>query len=112
MTATRVPTLIGALRDWTDVSVSTFAACATRASGAFSCWGRNDEGQLGLGDTTARAEPAMIAAPSTATALGAGRFHTCVLDGARRALCSGENNRGQLAVGDTARRSSFTAVLR
>jgi alpha-tubulin suppressor-like RCC1 family protein len=34
--------------------------CALRTTGAVSCWGANDQGQLGTGDYTGRSTPTTI----------------------------------------------------
>jgi alpha-tubulin suppressor-like RCC1 family protein len=36
------------------LAVGTFSACALREPGDLWCWGKNDHGQLGTGDTTDR----------------------------------------------------------
>ncbi len=44
----------GTLDDWTRVSIDLENGCAIRSStGKFYCWGRNDFGQVGNGNTTA-----------------------------------------------------------
>jgi alpha-tubulin suppressor-like RCC1 family protein len=41
--------------------------CAVTVSGALYCWGGNEAGQLGVGDTTARSRPVRVALPEPAT---------------------------------------------
>jgi len=83
--------------------------CAILDGGALKCWGRNTEGQLGLGDTTDRGAlpgqmgdvlPAVdLGAGAVATAVAAGTAHTCaVLDGGA-VRCWGAGNSGQLGQG-------------
>ena len=66
-------------------------------------FGANTAGQLGLGDTRARATPSPVAALLGARpqALACGRAHSAVLDGARRLWVFGANAAGQLGLGDT-----------
>lgn len=105
----REPVRVGAEADFNSVSVSTFAACATRgAARALYCWGRNDEGQLGLGTTTSASAPTLVSTARPTRELALGRFHACLLDDALATECTGENNRGQLGVGDNVRRAVFT----
>jgi alpha-tubulin suppressor-like RCC1 family protein len=73
------------------------------------CWGRNVEGQLGLGDTMARVDPTPLPG-SGWTNVSPARFSLCgVRDGT--ILCTGENQDGQLGDGTTNRRDSFVPVV-
>ncbi|MCA9626155.1 MAG: hypothetical protein KC766_00755, partial [Myxococcales bacterium] len=47
------PWLVDAFEDWSDVSAGDGHTCGIRAGGALYCWGRNTQGQLGLGDGSA-----------------------------------------------------------
>jgi alpha-tubulin suppressor-like RCC1 family protein len=44
-----VPARVGADADWTFIATDTFHSCGLRGEGALWCWGRNAEGQLGVG---------------------------------------------------------------
>ncbi len=78
------------------------------------CWGDNDHGQLGLGDTVARGDgPAEMGDDLPAIALGTGRSATAVTSGfafncalldTGAVRCWGRNGSGQLGLGDTASR--------
>ncbi|MCE9669977.1 Ig-like domain-containing protein [Myxococcus stipitatus] len=84
--------------------------CALLASGAIKCWGINNSGQLGLGDTAHRGDgpgemgdtlpPVALGTGRTAKALAVGGSHACALldDGAVK--CWGYNVYGQLGLGD------------
>jgi alpha-tubulin suppressor-like RCC1 family protein len=88
--------------------------CAVLDNGALKCWGANDFGQLGLGDTAYRGDgpgemgdalPAVDLGPGrTALQVSAGGFHTCALLDNLTVKCWGRNDRGQLGLGDTANR--------
>lgn len=60
-------------------------ACLRRADGTVACWGRNDDGQLGLGSAS-RAAPAQIPWISDARLLALGAAHTCVGTGPERGV--------------------------
>ncbi|MBL8625624.1 MAG: tandem-95 repeat protein [Myxococcales bacterium] len=88
--------------------------CAVLDNGALKCWGANDFGQLGLGDTAYRGDgpgemgdalPAVnLGTGRTALQVSAGGFHTCALLDNLTVKCWGRNDRGQLGLGDTANR--------
>jgi alpha-tubulin suppressor-like RCC1 family protein len=93
----------------------------TTGNGTVKCWGRNNFGRLGLGDTDTRGDdqgemgdnlPAVaLGTGRTAVALTAGAEHACaVLDnGAVR--CWGRNSSGRLGLGDTAARGDQTGEM-
>lgn len=81
------------------------------------CWGRNDYGQLGLGDTNARGDGRDIPEGQDsemgddllfvdlgdghgAKAISAGDKHTCVILETDQVKCWGRNDYGQLGLGD------------
>ena len=78
------------------------------------CWGGNDRGQLGLGDTDHRGDapfemgdnlPFVDLGPGAEAAwLATQENHTCALLVDGRLKCWGANDDGQLGVGDTADR--------
>ncbi|MBI3976703.1 MAG: hypothetical protein HY331_00825, partial [Chloroflexi bacterium] len=83
--------------------------CALLGNGTVKCWGWNNAGQLGLGDTNNRGDgsnemgsnlPA-VQLGGTAVALTAGIWHTCALLSDSAVKCWGQNNYGQLGLGDT-----------
>jgi alpha-tubulin suppressor-like RCC1 family protein len=57
------PTQIGTDTNWASIYISNgdgVATAATKADGSIYSWGRNNVGQLGLGDTTRRLSPTRI----------------------------------------------------
>jgi alpha-tubulin suppressor-like RCC1 family protein len=89
-------------------------SCALLRDGTVKCWGRNDFGQLGLGDTQNRGDqpgemgdnlPAVdLGTGRTAVALAVGSVHTCALLDDGSVKCWGDNENGQLGLGDTQNR--------
>jgi alpha-tubulin suppressor-like RCC1 family protein len=108
------------LRDVTRVSTSATAArsltdahtCAV-SSGEVYCWGRNESGQLGLGDFAGRTTPtSAVSRPFAGTYVDVctgGQF-TCALGSSGKLACWGANDNGQLGVGDLTNRPSPTAA--
>ena len=85
-------------------------SCAILDNGLARCWGRNSQGQLGLGDVDARGDgpgemgdnlPTVdLGTGRTATAITAGGNFTCALLDNGSLKCWGGNSIGQLGLGD------------
>ena len=96
-----------------DMCIGTTHGCAIVSTGGLRCWGGNDYGQLGYGDTTSRYAP-----PATDVNLGSGVaakqvvcgvYSTCILSTTNQVKCWGYNSNGNLGYGDTTQRSSPSA---
>ena len=100
---------------WTAVEVAAggFHTCVRLQKGAeqaLKCWGRNDYGQLGLGDTTDRGlmggqmgdslPTVQLGTGRLAVALALGTVHSCALLDDASVKCWGWNYHGQLGMGD------------
>jgi alpha-tubulin suppressor-like RCC1 family protein len=71
------------------------------AQGLGSCWGDNQEGDLGAGDQQNRLVPTPIVGGIGFSVLAAGEFHTCGLQNETgQPLCWGGGANGQLGLGD------------
>lgn len=102
------PRLIEEATGYDDVQVGWFHSCA-RKGGTLHCWGRNTEGQLGLGDDLPRAMPTQVGPFTDWEAVTTGHLHTCA---ARlgKLWCWGDNALGQLAPGLGVRRPTPTMI--
>jgi cysteine-rich repeat protein len=84
--------------------------CALLDNGDVKCWGRNNLGQLGLGDTNDRGDqpnemgddlpPVELGSLAAVVEVRAGREHTCVRFDDEAVKCWGDNDHGQLGLGD------------
>jgi alpha-tubulin suppressor-like RCC1 family protein len=100
--------------DVVQVALGADHACALFGDHSVKCWGRNDHGQLGLGDTLDRggAPGTMGAALPTvdlgqgrsALSLSAGNDTTCAVLDTHELKCWGNNPFGKLGLGDGADR--------
>ena len=103
--------VIGLSSDVTAISGGREHTCALLATGAVTCWGWNEYGQLGDGTTANRLTPtAVTGLDSDVTAITAGHNHTCALLATDAVHCWGYNGYGQLGDGTTANRLTPTAV--
>ncbi|MGE0786957.1 MAG: RCC1 domain-containing protein [Sandaracinaceae bacterium] len=102
------PERVGTEVGWTHVSTDTFHTCALKDDGELWCWGRNAEGQLGVGSTAVLPDRTQIEPTERFVDVDVGRFTTCARTTRGEVRCAGANNRGALATGDTNRRSSLT----
>jgi len=76
--------------------------CVRTPDASMWCWGGNDFGQLGLGDTTSRSVPTEIVPLHGRVAhVAAGSNHTCAQTPEGALLCWGDNRFGQLGTGST-----------
>jgi alpha-tubulin suppressor-like RCC1 family protein len=106
----RAPTSVGDSADHVEVAANWFHTCALKKGGTLLCWGRNEEGQLGLGDSMPRAMPTRVGPEFRWKSFAVGQFHTCAFD-AEGPWCWGENAAGQLGTGETTRKYLPTQVL-
>ncbi|KAJ1495205.1 regulator of chromosome condensation 1/beta-lactamase-inhibitor protein II, partial [Baffinella frigidus] len=97
------------------ISCGSLYTCAMLEGGFVKCWGQNNYGQLGYGDTSQRGDqlgemgarnlPAVnVGAP--VVAIVAGVEHTCVLLQGGFVKCWGRNDVGQLGYQDTRHRGN------
>ena len=101
---------LGTGRTATAIASGDVHTCAVLDDGSVKCWGRNNYGQLGIGNTddtgNASGEMAQLTGINlgtgrTATATAAGDVHTCAVLDDGSVKCWGRNSYGQLGLGDT-----------
>jgi len=108
---------LGTGRVATAIGAGDYSACALLDDASVKCWGFNDEGQLGLGDTRARGSlpsdmgdqlpPVNLGTGRTARAISTSGFTTCAVLDDGTLKCWGANLAGQLGRGDTASRGAL-----
>lgn len=95
-----------------EVSAGQNHTCLRMNNGSLFCWGRNDSGQLGDGNTTQRVSRAYVSTLGyTVVEVSAGYDHTCARTTGGKLFCWGSNARGQLGIGtDPSPRTTPTLV--
>ena len=95
----------GVERPATDIAVGANHACAIFDTGTVKCWGKKDDGRLGIPGTGEQLEPVSVDLGSglTPEALALGERHSCALlsngSGVKQMKCWGRNKYGQLGQG-------------
>jgi alpha-tubulin suppressor-like RCC1 family protein len=103
---------IGTLTNWSNISAgggyNTQFSAATKTDGTLWVWGKNNFGQLGLGNTTAYSSPKQLGALTTWSKVATGIYFPYILaiktDGTLWSW--GRNNYGQLGLGNVTSYSS------
>jgi len=79
-----------------------FFTCAMMPDRTMQCWGRNQDGQLGNGDSTTDVGlPAPVLGLGAVSDFAAGGYHSCGLMADNTVRCWGRNVRGQVGDGTT-----------
>ena len=82
------------------LAAGEFHSLAIRPDGTLWAWGRNDYGQLGLGDTTNRLVPTRVGTASDWVAVAVGELHSLALRADGSLYAWGDNGQGQLGLGN------------
>lgn len=86
------PVQIGALTTWKQVSMSGDFCVAVRTNGTIWAWGRNNSGQLGLGNGTSRSSPVQIGSLTDWAYVAAGSTHCTAIKTDRTLWAWGEDS--------------------
>ena len=94
-----VPTYVKGDNLFGDIHLSAVFGCGLLNNGSALCWGRNNFGQLGMGNNTQMYIPQFSSGGYNFSTISLGRLHVCGLLQNGSALCWGRNNFGQLGLG-------------
>ena len=102
---------LGTGRTAIQIACGSNHTCVILDDGTVKCWGYNNNGQLGLGDTNNRGDGSSemgdnlpivdLGTGRTAVQISASQSHTCVIPDDGSVKCWGNNIDGQLGYGDT-----------
>jgi alpha-tubulin suppressor-like RCC1 family protein len=90
--------------NWTSVRAGAYHSLAMGSDGELYGWGRNNSGQLGIGNTNDQLRPILISRPigvTAWTAIAVGAYHCMALSTDGSLYAWGNNYQGQLGLGYT-----------
>jgi alpha-tubulin suppressor-like RCC1 family protein len=107
-----VPKTVQGIANAASLAAGGFHNCALLSDRTVKCWGRNQDGQIGNGDSTTDVSPPQqaVAGLTSVAAIAAGGYHSCALLQDGTARCWGRNSRGQLGDGTSVPSSTPVTV--
>lgn len=88
---------------FTEIASGANANCASTTTGRVYCWGFNDSGQLGNGNTETSRVAVAVALPAgvnvRSLSSGSNGYHTCAVTQDGAVYCWGRNIGGQFGIG-------------
>ena len=103
------PTRVGGLNSVRSIAVGDYHSCAVLADGRVKCWGKNQSGELGIGNIINQNTPMVMQGVEDAQAVACGHQRTCVLFNGGDMRCSGLGLDGALGTGELSNRVTATA---
>ena len=82
-----------------SVAVAGGHSCALAMDGSLFCWGNNNSGALGLGDTDSRTTPRRVGGDKTYRSVAVGPEFTCAISEQRKVFCWGRDFHGEVGNG-------------
>ena len=95
---------------WSKLSSGSSHIMAIKSNGTLWCVGKNNRGQLGLGDDTDRTVITQVGSESNWTDISCGSSFTLALKRDDTLWATGLNTYGQLGLGDTDQRTTFVQI--
>jgi len=95
---------------FTQVATGNNASCAVKTDTTVWCWGHNNSGQLGNGNTTDQSRPVAVSGLTGVTQVDAHEEYACALKTNGTVWCWGSNAFGQLGNGTTVNSSTPVQV--
>lgn len=94
---------------WINIDIGQNTACGIKDDGTAWCWGRNNNGQLGNGNTTNQDRPVRVSGSGTWIDIAAGTGFSCGIKTGGTAWCWGSDLYGNLG-NNTSLTNSLTPV--
>ena len=93
------PVFVDYMVSTTQLDCGRYHSCLVKNGGEVFCWGGNDYGQLGVGDTSFRDAPDRVLNIDDGTAIGVGLESACLIRSDSTGWCWGKNDVAQLGSG-------------
>jgi alpha-tubulin suppressor-like RCC1 family protein len=97
--APTLPVQIGTDSTWTAISAGESHNLALKSNGTLWSWGRNSQGQLGIGSLADNYVPVQVGTANNWAEIAAGSFHSLAIKNDSTLWAWGENSDGQLGNG-------------
>jgi alpha-tubulin suppressor-like RCC1 family protein len=94
-----VPVPVAGGHTFVSLAAGQNHVCGLTSDGSVYCWGGNDGGQLGTGDTAYSATPVKVSLQRPAASISLGANFSCALSTGGEAYCWGLNHVGQVGSG-------------
>ena len=104
------PQLIDSTSQWKDIAAGKYHSLAIKRDGTLWAWGRNDLGQLGIGNTDNKNTPTQVGTSSDWKAIASGDFYSLALSNDGTLYAWGSNTLGQLGDSSNTRSSAPKAI--
>jgi alpha-tubulin suppressor-like RCC1 family protein len=103
------PVAVAGGRTFATLAAGGYQVCAVDTAGKAWCWGENQNGQLGAGDTagTDTLDPVPVAGDHALATVTAGGHHSCAIDTNGYAWCWGWYYQGRLGLGEHVKQDQF-----
>lgn len=98
-TVVPLPTALPGNHHFTSIDSYGTHTCGIEQDGSIWCWGRNDTGQAGNGQSIDASVPVQLDSTETFVQVTTGAHHTCARTQAGATLCTGDGQYGQLGTG-------------
>ncbi|MFZ0226573.1 MAG: PKD domain-containing protein, partial [Mycobacterium sp.] len=95
---------------WATISEGWEQTCGVTTAGAGYCWGPNDVGQLGIGNTTSESTPTLVTGGHTWSSISMGGDDACGVTTAGAGYCWGQNSNGEDGNNTTTQEDSPVSV--
>lgn len=109
-TAHSVPAQVPGIADAIGIGSGWYHTCIKRATQGLRCWGRNGDGQIGIGSTSTAVPTPSAVNIFDATQFSMGQLYTCVRRSSGSLSCWGDNAFGEIGDGTVTDRTSPVTV--
>lgn len=107
---TLIPQQIGTDNNWNVITTGNKHSLAIKNNGTLWAWGRNEDGQLGIGNYANKDAPTQVGTATDWANVSAGSAHTIAIKQDGSIWAWGNNGDGQLGIGNTVSKNVPTRI--